>query len=220
MAELAIKIPSITGKFYPDYAVPQIKDKINSVIEAKYGKLIDNISRITGLNRDIILSFIFIESAGKENAETPYAVGILQVSKATASDALIKEKGRDRLSGEEAEMVKKYLGERYSIIEKVKPKQTTIGKTFITREDLLKVEFNLLVGSIILKQLIDEFTENGVARLDKVAVLYNTGRFSKVGKDVIAHKGTTDELIAKIPVGQGDYVKKLLGVNGLLDLIV
>lgn len=218
--DLAFKIPSITAKFYKDTDVPLIKRKIEDVIETKYGNIIDNVSKITGLNKDIIKSFIFIESAGKETAETPYAIGLMQVSPATASDGLVKEKGAGRLGKEESDIVKKYLGSRYSLIESVKPKQTSIGKTFVTREDLLKPEFNILVGSIIVKQLLDEFFEGGAVRLDKVAVIYNTGRFSKIGKTVIAHKGTTDELIAKIPVGQADYIRKLIGTNGTLDILV
>lgn len=221
MAEtFSFKIPSITDKFYPDHVVPQIKNKLDSVIRTKYGNIIDNISNITGLNKSIIESFIFIESGGDEKAKTPYATGLLQVSPATASDGLVKEKGAGRLSVEEANMVKKYLGDRYSLIENVKPKQTTIGKTFVTNADLFKPEFNILIGSILLKQYIEEFTENGNLRLDKVAVVYNTGRFSDVGKTTIKHKGTTQELIAKIPKGQADYIRKLVGTNGTLDIIV
>ena len=217
---IALKIPSINDKFYPDHVVPQIKNKVDNVIRAKYGKMIDNISDLTGLNSEIMESFIFIESAGNEKAQTPYAVGLLQVGTSTASDGLVKEKSSGRLQKGEEEIIKKYIGSRWSNLEKLKPNQKSIGKTFITRDDLFKPEFNLLVGSIILKQLIDEFTENGVPRLDKVVVIYNTGRFARPSKVAIAHKGTTKELINKLPKGQADYIRKLLGVNSLLDIIV
>jgi soluble lytic murein transglycosylase-like protein len=214
------KIPAIQDKFYPDTSVVLIKNKLNNVIRAKYGRIINNISKITGLNSEIIESFIFIESAGDEKAKTPYAYGLMQVGLATASDALVFEKASGRLSAEEDAIVKKYLGNRYSNLNNLKKNQKSIGKTFITSADLFNPEFNILLGSIIVKQLVDEFTENGNPRLDKVVVIYNTGRFSKPAKLAIKHKGDTDSLLAKIPRGQGDYIRKLIGKNSLLDIIV
>jgi soluble lytic murein transglycosylase-like protein len=214
------KIPAIQDKFYPDTSVVLIKNKINNVIRAKYGKIINNISKITGLNPQIIESFIFIESAGDEKAKTPYAYGLMQVGLATASDALVYEKSSGRLSAEEDSIVKKYLGNRYSKLNNLKKNQKSIGSTFVTPADLFNPEFNVLLGSIIVKQLVDEFTENGNPRLDKVVVIYNTGRFSKPAKLAIKHKGDTDSLLAKIPRGQGDYIRKLIGKNSLLDILV
>lgn len=215
------KIPAIQDKFYPDTSVVLIKNKINNVIRAKYGKIINNISKITGLNPQIIESFIFIESAGDEKAKTPYAYGLMQVGLATASDALVYEKSSGRLSAEEDSIVKKYLGNRYSKLNNLKKNQKSIGSTtFVTPADLFNPEFNILLGSIIVKQLVDEFTENGNPRLDKVVVIYNTGRFSKPAKLAIKHKGDTDSLLAKIPRGQGDYIRKLIGKNSLLDILV
>lgn len=214
------KIPAIQDKFYPDTSVVLIKNKLNNVIRAKYGRIINNISKITGLNPEIIESFIFIESAGDEKAKTPYAYGLMQVGLATASDALVYEKSSGRLSPEEDTLVKKYLGNRYSKLNNLKKNQKSIGSTFVTPTDLFNPEFNVLLGSIIVKQLVDEFTENGNPRLDKVVVIYNTGRFSKPAKIAIKHKGDTDSLLAKIPRGQGDYIRKLIGKNSLLDILV
>lgn len=214
------KIPAIQDKFYPDTSVVLIKNKLNNVIRAKYGRIINNISKITGLNTEIIESFIFIESAGDEKAKTPYAYGLMQVGLATASDTLVYEKSSGRLSPEEDALVKKYLGSRYSKLNNLKKNQKSIGSTFVTSADLFNPEFNILLGSIIVKQLVDEFTENGNPRLDKVVVIYNTGRFSKPAKIAIKHKGDTDSLLAKIPRGQGDYIRKLIGKNSLLDIIV
>jgi len=220
MANISVSIPLTQKSFYDTTSAKANADRINNIIKPKYGKIIDNISKITNVPSELIYSFVFIESRGSETAETPYAVGLLQLSPATASDVLIKEKGLGRLEKEESEMLKKYLGGRYELIANVKPNQKTIGKTFITREDLLKPELNLLIGSILLSQMINEFTEDGKVRLDKIAVIYNTGRFSKVGKEAIAHSGTTDELITKIPQGQADYITKLVGKHSLMEGIV
>jgi len=220
LATLNINIPSLSESFYTPIAAKQNEDRIKSVIRPKFGKFINNTSTLTGVPVELIESFIFIESAGNEKAKSPYATGLMQLSPATASDALVKEKGAGRLQAGEAALIKKYLGNRYSFIEKVKPKQTSIGKTFITNDDLLKPEFNILVGCILVKQLMDEFTEDGKLRLDKVIAIYNGGRFSKAGKKVIKFKGNTKELLTQVPKETSQYIVKLLGTQGLLDTIV
>ena len=212
-----IKIPAVSKSFYSDSAASQNLKKIETVIRPKYGKIIDRISEITGVPVPIIESFIFIESAGNEKAQTPYATGLMQVSKAAASDAIVFEKTSGRLSPEEIQLLKKHLGaSRWAKIEKAKG---SIG-TYISANELFNPEFNILVGTIILGQLINEFTENGKPRLDKVVVIYNRGKYDKVSKKVAKFQGNTNELLAVVPQGAKDYILKLIGENGTLDLIV
>lgn len=214
------KIPGLNDSYYDLTSAKQIESKIKNIIRPNYGIIINKIAGLTGVNKELIESFIFIESSGDPNAKTPYAYGLMQVGLATASDALVYEKSSGRLSEGEEILVKKYLGDRWNLIKDLKSGQRSIGKTFITKSDLFKPEFNILVGTIILGQLINEFTENGRPRLDKVVVIYNTGRFAKISKTAMAHTGDTDTLVAKLPKGQADYVRKLVGVNGLLDILV
>lgn len=221
MPILNIKIPAIKLSYYDNVAASLNKKKVEEVIRVKYGKHINNISKLSNVPSQLIESFIFIESGGNPNAKTPYAVGLMQVGLATASDALVFEKGAGRLSAAEAAIIKKKLGSRYSLIEKVKPKQKSIGKTFITKEDLLDPEFNILVGTILLKQLIDEFTDkNGKVRMDKVISIYNAGRYGSTAKKIIASKEPIDVLIKKVPKETNAYILKLLGERGILDTIV
>jgi len=215
-----ITIPLVKDAFYTPVQAKKNQEKIKTIIIPKYGKYIDNISTLTGVPSTLLQSFIFIESAGNEKAQSPYATGLMQLSPATASDTIVKEKGAGRLQDGEAALLKKYLGDRYSLIEKVKPKQTSLGKTYITNSDLLKPEFNILVGAMLVKQLIDEFSENGVMRIDKVIAIYNGGRYSKAGKKIIPFKGSTKELLTQVPKETSDYIKKLGGVNSILESIV
>jgi soluble lytic murein transglycosylase-like protein len=176
---------------------------------------------MSNVPKELIESFIFIESGGNANAQSPYAVGLMQLSPATASDTLVKEKGLGRLSAPETELLKKYLGGRYGLIEGVKPKQTSLGKTFITKKDLFIPEFNILLGTILLKQLMDEFTEpNGKIRMDKVIVIYNGGRYGKIAKKVIASKEGIEEIVKIVPKETSSYILKLLGTEGILDTMV
>lgn len=214
------KIPGLNSSFYDLTSAKLIEGKIKNMIRPNYGVMINNISNLTGVNKELIESFIFIESSGDPTANTPYAYGLMQVGLATASDALVYEKSSGRLSAGEEILVRKYLGDRWNLIKNLSSGQKSIGKTFITKADLYKPEFNILVGTIILGQLINEFTENGRPRLDKVVVVYNTGRYAKISKTAMAHTGNTDTLVAKLPKGQADYIRKLVGVNGLLDILI
>lgn len=221
MSELRIKIPITDKSFYDSVSAKANQEKINTVIKPKFGKYVENISSIVGLPSSLIYAFIFIESGGNQLAKSPYAVGLMQLSAATASDTLVKEKGLGRLSKEEIQILKKYLGSRYSIIESVKPKETSIGKTFINNNDLIQPELNILIGAILIKQLVSLFTESdGKVRMDKVVTIYNGGMYGATAKKIIAFKGTTEKLISEVPKETSDYIKKLLGVNSILDSIV
>jgi hypothetical protein len=67
---------------------------------------------------------------------------------------------------------------------------------------------------------VDEFSSNGIIRLDKIIAIYNGGRFSKSGKKIIPFKGSTKELLTQVPKETSDYIKKLAGTNGVLESIV
>lgn len=219
--ELSIKIPVINSSFYDSVSAKANQDKINNVIKPKFGKIVTNIASMVGIPESLIYAFIFIESGGDANAKSPYAAGLMQLSAATASDTIVKEKGLGRLSPQESQILKKYLRDRYSLIEKVKPNETSIGKTFINNNDLMQPELNILLGATLLKQLIGEFTEpSGKVRMDKVVTIYNGGRYGAIAKKIIAFKGTTEELINLVPKETSDYVKKLIGVNSVLDKLV
>lgn len=220
MADLNINVPEIKQGFYDAEQQLKNKEKVVNVIRPKYGAIINKIGAMTNVPPVLIESFIFIESAGNPNASTPYATGLMQVGLATASDALVKEKGFGRLSDEEAAILKYYLGSRWKKIEDVKKGQKSIGETFITKADLLKPEFNILVGTILLKQLIDEFTgSDKKIRMDKVITIYNGGRYSSTAKAVIPHKGTIEDIIKILPKESSAYVLKLVGQRGLLETL-
>jgi hypothetical protein len=219
--ELKVKIPAIADAFYDKTSSAANVKKVVDVIRPTYGKIIDLVGLMCNVPSELIESLIFIESGGK-NINSPYAVGLMQVSKAAASDGLVREKSNDRLSVGEEKMLKDVLGARYeSILGNLKPKQKSTGSTWVTQEDLSIPKFNILVGTIIFKQLMDEFTEeNGTVRIDKAIAIYNGGRNSASGKAVVDFKGTTTELIKIVPKETSAYILKLLGTNGLLDALM
>lgn len=215
-----IKIPATQKSFYTPSQAEQNLSKINNVIIPNYGKIIDKVSLITGVPREIIIAFIFIESSGNSNASTNWATGLMQLGGGAVSDSLVFEKSSGRLNKSEDDLIRKYLGSRYSNLEKLKPNQKTISKTFVTKQDLLDPTFNILCGAILLGQLIDSYTEKGVPRLDKIVVIYNRGAYDKVSKQIAKSSKGIDEIINSIPKGTGEYITKLVGKHSLLDSLV
>ena len=67
------KIPGLNSSFYDLTSAKLIEGKIKNMIRPNYGVMINNISNLTGVNKELIESFIFIESSGDPTANTPYA---------------------------------------------------------------------------------------------------------------------------------------------------
>lgn len=220
--ELNVKVPVLADKFYTDAEAPLVKRKMDE-ITATYFNIINEVSDATRVPIPLIVSFVFIESAGKVNAiSSSGAVGLMQLSPKSGSDILVIENKRDRLRDKERELLTKYLGDRFTEgILKMKylgDKVTVNGvrsATWVTKEDLLKPELNLLIGSIFLSSLMDESTKDGDLRLDKVVVRYNKGYFTKKGLD-----GDVKSVMANAPSESKAYIKKLIGTNGTLDLLI
>ena len=83
----------------------------------------------------------------------------------------------------------------------------------MTVADLKYPEFNILVGAITLGLMIDEYTEGGVVRLDKVHLRYNQGWFYKVAP------GSPEAVLAQAKKRGAEAYNNLLkhlGINGTM----
>ncbi|MEZ0610437.1 hypothetical protein ACAW74_18125 [Fibrella sp. WM1] len=186
-------------------------------IRARFGPYIEAAARLTNVPEPVITAFIYIESAGDASANTG-SIGLMQIDHITASEAIYLEKKKGRLTEAEKTVLYRFLGARLDCILKQKSRgqrlacnnQTGVS---IKRSELLNPEFNILCGSIYLATLINEETQNGVLRLDKVVARYNRSYdYRPVG-------ATADDVIDEVPAVTRAYIKKLVGVNGLLETI-
>lgn len=230
---MIIKAPAILNKYYEDKDIPLIQQKL-AEIRAKYGSIISLVSKVTFVPEDIIVSFIFIESRGDQNTESficnssrPYEcpVGLMQITAETATGVIFFENKQGRLLPEEKAILGKYISQDklkciYSMqyfghpvsCSKITLKNGNKVGQVIEKKDLLNPELNILIGAMLIGQLIDQHTENGNPRMDKVVVRYNAGYFYKPqGK-------TIEETVALVPKESKNYIYKLLGQNGVLSL--
>lgn len=192
-----------------------LKNEMKKVWD-KYGKYFKKFAETSKVPAEVLFAFTMIESGGNPLAggESSPTQGLMQWNRNYAAGTgnpdytLTKEFTKGRLNEAEKEVLK-----RNNI------NFDANGNTrSLTQKDLQNAELNILIGSIILGQYMDKDwgTENGNLRMDRIIALYNWG-LGGFNKNNIAKKNL-QEVLASIPAGTQSYVKKMLGLNGTLDI--
>jgi hypothetical protein len=184
-------------------------------IWTNYGKYIQFASKESGIAPEVLVSFISVESGGNATAGGAGSAtqGLMQFNKNYVKSQLKNEFTSKRLSANEKAKLAAY-GFNFDASGNTRD---------FTQADLIKPELNVVVGSIVLGQLIDQpfAVQNGNLRLDKVITTYNSGLYSKWSKIAMASNSTNakqlhDELAGN-KVTQA-YIRKIMGENGALDI--
>lgn len=192
------------------------KESIKKMIETintKYGKYIEFVAKESKLPKEMIASFIAVESGGNATAGASGGVtqGLMQWNRTYAKDQLEKELKLNRMTKLQKDKLASF-GIKFD----------ANGKTrAITNADQLKPELNILIGSIVLGQLVDTDwgTENGEIKLDRVIAVYNAGAYGDTGKKARskAYK-TPKDLAGVVNSTTSAYIKKILGTDGALHV--
>jgi hypothetical protein len=215
MATFNVKAP-VKGLSSPTSWYAKREDLVEQTL-AVYNKYKDYLKFASATSKipvPILLAFIMVESNGDPNAGGKGHVtqGLMQWNRNYAKAQLEQELEKGRLSP--AERTK--LGAYQIVFDKN-------GKTRnITNADQVKPELNILIGSIILGQLMDESwaTFAGNLRLDRVIAVYNAGAFGDTGKKArLGDHATPVALAADVNTITRAYINKILGSNGALDVI-
>ena len=206
------------------YSDPSKVKAETDVIKSKWGYIVNPVSQLVGLPAEVIYAFIKIESEGDATAVGGISLGLMQINPLTGATAFFTDLNQKRLTNGELSYLKlgiKKAGGNPNKVDLANLKKDAKGKyilntTLFTRKELLQPEVNVLLGSIFAKQLIDTTHDaDNTARLDKVITIYNTG--FKTQQMAKKFKGTTDELMAKVPSITKSYIKKFVGKNGVID---
>lgn len=208
---------------YDRTVVPQLKDKLFE-IRAEYGKLIAAMAILfPALSELLITSIIFIESGGKNvpprSRKGP--IGLMQINRATASDCVILARRKGLLTLDQQNKIRELLGEkRANCLQTMKwggEKLTCNNNTglCVSEVDLANPEHNLFFGCLYLNLLCAEhINQDGTIRLHEVIARYNRGYYSKVPKT-----NDVNQFISLVPAETKSYVLKLIGTNGMLDIL-
>jgi soluble lytic murein transglycosylase-like protein len=213
MAEVKLVYPA-TGLTAPtSWGSKESIKKMMQTILSKYGTYIDFVSKESNLPKEMIASFIAVESGGnsKAGASGNVTQGLMQWNRTYAKDMLEREKKQGRMTKAEQDKLATF-GIKFD----------ANGKTrAITNADQLKPELNILIGTMLLGQLVDTDwgTEDGEIKLDRIIAVYNAGAYGDTGKKARskAYK-TPKELASAVNSTTSAYIKKILGTSGALDL--
>lgn len=190
-------------------SIKKMMDKINK----DYGTYIDFVAKESKLPKEMIASFIAVESSGNPKAGASGGVtqGLMQWNRTYAKAQLEKEKKEGRMTKAEQDKLATF-GIKFD----------ANGKTrAITNADQLKPELNILIGSILLGQLVDTDwgTENGEIKLDRVIAVYNAGMYGDTGKKATSKQYKTPKDLANaVNATTSAYIKKILGTDGALHM--
>jgi soluble lytic murein transglycosylase-like protein len=218
-----IKLPMVSSNFYTQDSIPAVKDSLDS-LESRFGKIIEVVSKLTNVPYELILSLIFIESNGNAKAVSSVgATGLMQLIPSTATSVVALENIKKRLTQGEKDYLRVFLGSRLDCILKMRDMGTPVNcgdiknNAFISQSDMFNPGLNIMCGAIFLGILMDEHKEDNTFRLDKVAIRYNKGYFfGSRGKTIV---GSPAQVLAKYTGETAAFIKKLVGVNGLLSII-
>jgi soluble lytic murein transglycosylase-like protein len=213
MAEVKLKYPA-TGLTAPSsWGSKDAIKKMMEKIYKDYGTYVDFVAKESNLPKQMIASFIAVESGGnpKAGASGHVTQGLMQWNRNFAKDMLEREKSQGRLTKGEQDKLASF-GITFD----------SKGKTrAITNADQLKPELNILIGTMLLGQLVDTDwgTEDGEIKLDRIIAVYNAGAYGDTGKKARSKNYKTPKDLANAvnPVTRA-YINKILGVNGALDL--
>lgn len=187
--------------------------KMMENINKNYGKYIQFASTESKLPKEMIASFIAVESGGIANAGASGHItqGLMQWNRSYAKSQLETELKLGRMTANEKNKLATY-GIKFD----------ANGKTrAITNADQLKPELNILIGTILLGQLVDTDwgTENNEIKLDRVIAVYNAGAYGDTGKKARSKTYKTPKDLANaVNSITSAYIKKILGFDGALHL--
>lgn len=225
-------IPMTEQNVFTDKERTNVVAQMKSLI-SRYGDYLANAAYATGLTINEIVAFMRVENQSGDPTirSGAGAVGLMQITPNSATDHIIRINGnkiratgtlaihRTLLTDQAKAILRKRLGNRLDTILKQTDflvKSTVNAPWVVTATDLQDPEFNIMLGTLFLKTLVVEETVNGATRWDRVVVRYNAGYSRLVA--VPKAFGTT-ALFAVISTESKNYIKKLAGRNGTMELV-
>lgn len=205
-----VKVPDLKTS-YDNYSKPEVKqanlNMMKSII-SNYGAIISKYMQTLSIPKSIVVSVIGTESGGKMVGKNAYgAIGLMQVTYPTFVEVTTNWK---KFTKEE---MPKFLKDN---LDRLAPNKT---KSVIESKLASSPELNILVGMMLLRMLSERFGGN----FNRVLVAYNAGAYTKsqnVGTTPITTSVDTATLVLdkRVPSQSRDYLQKVLGKDGFLEL--
>lgn len=192
-------------------------------INNSYLNSIEKWGKVFEIDTEVIISFIATESGGKNTKPNQFlATGLMQVTPNAVAECLPKFRivtGQSFTSD-----TINYLNKKGSFLLQLK-RDVPLSAT--NRTKILNLlendsEFNIMIGTMYLRFLLQMFSDANTAFLNKAMIAYNAGAYNAALRSYgkVAVKSDTLVNNKKLPLESRSYVLKMLGVDGFLDLII
>jgi soluble lytic murein transglycosylase-like protein len=209
---IKVKTPDLITSF-GNYSQPSVKQaNINMIktILANYGSIISKYEQPLAIAKPIVVSVIGTESGGRMVGKNAFgAIGLMQVTYPAFVE--VSANWKKHVKEDMPTFIKENL-------DKLAPNKS---QSAIESKLASSPEFNILVGMMLLRVLAERFAGN----FNRVLVSYNAGAYTKsqnVGTKPIQTPIDTALLVAdkRVPLESRNYLQKVLGKNGFLELYV
>jgi soluble lytic murein transglycosylase-like protein len=223
--KISINVPDVNRSFvqgnykYSDPNTVKANKQILDFINSNYSNNINTWGQEFEIDNSIIASFIATESGGKNLPSNKYdATGLMQVTPESVWETLAKWQimVKSPLSATAKSFFNKAIPSSKYYSPNTLPSSSVLNEI---KSALYKnTEFNIAVGTAMIRWLLEAFKNGNIADINKVMVSYNAGYYAMKNK-VKGVQATSDMLKNKtIPLESRTYLLKMLGVNGFLDL--
>jgi soluble lytic murein transglycosylase-like protein len=223
--KVEMKVPDVNRSFsqgnfkYSDKSVMNGNKSMLDRIVKDYTKFINTWGEEFEIDNSIIACFIATESGGKNAPPNRFdATGLMQVTPNTVWEILAK--WRVMVKSPLSEKAKSFFNKAIPSSRNYNPNKlpTSAIRSEIRVALQRNPEFNIAIGTAVLRWLLEAFKDGDVAHLNKVMVSYNAGYYSM--RNRVKGKLTTEQLLnnRNIPKESRGYLLKMLGVNGFLDI--
>lgn len=242
-----IKIPATNKTQSVPSGQPAWKDQAIAIVKKVKGNYLQQFisaSNYSGVPVSILVGFASVESGGKPNGELRNATpGVMQMSPTTAWQTLLDQLKKDSVTignfyplynfVPSVFKIKKPLPQNFwsnnnikirqqpaNTFLELKPEATSVP--IIRNKIIADAGFAITIGAVHLGQLFAKtIKDSGQPRLDHIIVMYNagSGRYSSKIKNTNLLTADTTTLVNQLGIKTSeDYIVKLMGVNGYLDV--
>lgn len=229
-SSVTVKVPDIPTSFVSgkyDYSNKSVKaGNISMVknIDQKYGLLIKPWASLLEIPYGVIVGFIATESGGVMTKPNRFlATGLMQVTPNALYDSV--KRWEKEVDTPLPQMVVDEVNKKIPELTKASKMTPTLQAKMLK---LLQNDayFNIMSGTLILRWLLERFTNLGAGQLNKAMVAYNAGAYTRA----LVQKGTAKANIipvdstslasnVQVPNESRGYLYKMLGRDGFLSLI-
>lgn len=212
-----------------DYSKPNTKkDNIQMLrdIEAKYGTSIKRWGDFFELGKELVSSFIATESSGKMAAPNRFkATGLMQMTPNAVWETYKKWK---TVTGKElpAEVTASLRAKTPEVVTLNAVQPSAAAEAKILKALQNDADYNIMMGAMTLRWLLERFN-NPVfgGQLNKAMIAYNAGAYHpSISTGTKAQTNVVDTVrlavSALVPSESRSYLKKMLGKDGFLALIL